>query len=913
MNLDLSHLDMGGVALLQTKLHRPRVMQQFVPRPHLWKRLDQGLDGALILVCAGAGCGKTTLISSWLEDMVARPGEHRALFPATWLSLDEYDSDISVFLRYWAAALRKIFPEACSETLDLVQSPQPAPLATLVATLSNELAMLRDDFILVLDDYHAIKGEAVPDLLAALAQHWPNSLHLVLITRHNPPLPITSLRARGQLTELRTRDLRFSGNEVRQYVNRMVEVPPDEAVLDQLERQTEGWIAGLYLATLALREGGAAAALAALAEAGGDIGDYFINDVLAQQSPDVWQFLLKTSILDRWCLPLCQHIIEADPADRSVHRYLEWLERMNFFIIPLDDRREWHRYHHLLQEVLRRRAQTTFGPDQIIELHLRAAAWFEQQGLFEEALQHALQGGDFNQSEQLMQRRFCEVLNREDRATLDRWLGMLPHDFVQQSPWLLMIQCLALQFAWRLEAIPPILERIETLLQNSASKSFVTDLPILRGIMLALQGELAFFRNQADTSVASVQQSLPLVPEAWTHVRGSCLLFLGISMQALGQSDVAAELLWAQYTAWHDKTDAGATRILFALCLNDIQAGQLERARQVGALMLEQARRGGLRVLQGWANYWLGLIAYAWNDLETAAQHFQAVVDLRFAIHARTARNGLMALSLTELARGDSVQAWDMLRLLSEYEIVLLGMESDETRSLRAQLQMLHGQTRSALAWADAFTAPLPDQPLLWLQDAHITKARLLLARGTPKDLQAAISIVDALHQVAVRTHNIRFTIVSVILHAVALDAQDRHGAAREALQNAIEMARAGGFIRVFVDQGPSVQALLSRLVQQCPRDDFMNRVLAAFPESGAQPALPVSASAPLIEALTPREQDVLLLMRKRLSDKEIARELNLSLGTVKRHAANVYQKLGVNKRWDAVAQAEALHLLTPR
>lgn len=899
---------------LRTKLHRPRVTRQLVPRPRLLERLEQGLDGALILVSAGVGYGKTTLISSWLEGRAARSGEYGAALPTAWLSLDEYDSDLGVFLRYCGAAVRTIFPEAFPETLALLQAPQQSPLATLVATLGNEIESLPGDFVLVLDDYHTITGEAVPDLLATLAKHWPRPLHLVLITRHNPALPIASLRAKGQLAEIRARDLRFTAEEVGQYISHVLEKSLSQPVLERLERQTEGWIAGLYLATLALRQAGVRASQSALAEADANTADYLMDDVLAHQPPDILQFLLRTSILDRWCVPLCEKIVGASSTDRSVRACLEWLELTNFFIIPLDDGQEWYRYHHLLRDVLQRRAQVTLGLDQIICLHREAAAWFEQQGWIEEALHHMLAAHDLDQAARLMQHSLRDVLNREDRATLDRWLHLLPEDFIQRRPWLLIIKCLALQFAWQLGAIPPTLKQIEALMEGAASESAVADLPILRGIVLALQGELAYFSNQMEHSVACVQEALTLLPASWSYVRGGYTMFLGLSMHALGQGRTIDGLLWLQYEALRDKTNAYAVRILFPLCVNDLQAGRLEQARQRGELMLEQATRGKLPVLQGWAHYWLGVIYYLWNDLAAAGRHFRAITDQRFAIHVLTARHGLTGLALVQLAQGENAAAGDTLALLSQYEISLLGTETDLTRSVHAHAQVGGGDRADALRWADAFTAPVLDQPLLWMHDPHMTKAYVLLARGTAADVQAAMQIVEALYEIAVRTHNLHFTIATTILRALTLNGQGQIEAAQAALQHAIDLARLGGFVRVFVNPDSRLQALLIRLAKLHPADDFIGHILAAWPVPEQRvPARVSPAPASLIEPLTSRELDVLQLMRERLSDKEIAQKLGIAPVTVKRHSANLYQKLGVNKRWDAVAKAEALRILPPR
>jgi LuxR family transcriptional regulator, maltose regulon positive regulatory protein len=906
--------DFSNTTLLQTKLHQPHVHPQFMPRPHFWERLDQGLDNGLILVSAGAGYGKTTLISSWLGERANNPGEHHVTLPAAWLSLDENDSHLELFLFYCGTALRTIFPGACAETFALLQAPLPVPPSTLIATLINDLEDLPEDFILVLDDYHTIQGEAVPDLLASFVQHWPHRLHLILITRHNPPLPIAALRAKGKITEFRARDLRFTSEEIRQYASRVMKEPLDQPVLQELEQQTEGWIAGLYLYTLALRQRGIAGTLTTFTEAGRNIADYLMDEVLSQQPADISQFLLKTSILECWCIPLCAQVMGDESTERGMQRCLEWLERTNFFTIQLDDRREWHRYHHLLREMLHRRARIILGADQIIELHRRAAAWFEQQGLVEEALHHLLEIHDFDQAERLVQQALREVLNREDRSTLERWVSLFPEDFIQQSPWLLIMKCSALQFMWQLGAIPPLLKRIEVLLENRTSEAAIADLPILRGLVLALKGELAFFENQMEQCAADEQEAMVLLPESWTYARGGYMLFLGLSMQELGQGQIIDRQLWKEYESLPEKTNAYAVRLLFPLCVNEVQAGRLEQSRQRGELMLEQATRGGLPVLQGWGHFWLGMIYYSWNDLTAAARHFQAVADQKFSVQVLAARHSLMGLVLVRLAQDDRSTARSTLETLAQYEVDIFGTETDATRSLRAHLQFNGGERSSAWRWADAFTGPVLDRPLLWMQEEQVTRAYLLISRGRQEDIQTAQQIIDSVLEIAEKTHNTRFTIILTILRALAIDLQGQMEAALETMRHAIDLARPGGFIRFFVDYGLLLQTPLARLAERYPADDFICQILAAFPaQESRHPVLDSSVPSLPIEGLTSREADVLLLMRERLSDKEIARKMSLSPATVKRHAANIYQKLGVRRRWDAVAKAEALHLLSQR
>ena len=455
--------------LLATKLNRPSVTGDRIDRPRLIDQLNHSLQqGSLTLVCASAGFGKTTLVSSWIESLTT--SQHPPV-PAAWLSLDEGDSDLVLFLRYFVAAIRTAFPESCADTLALLQTSQPVSQAPLLIALSNDMERLPARGVLVLDDYYTLAGNAVHDFLSELLRHWPQHLHLVLVSRSNPPLPLANLRARGQVAEIRTRDLRFRPDETAEFLNRAAAVPLSPSAIDLLHERLEGWIAGLRLVTLSLRSGANANSdLAALSGTHFEIADYLVDDVMAHLTPAILTFLLATSILDRFCAELCRHVL-GSAAERGdppcdVSACIRWLERNNLFVIPLDDDRHWYRYHHLFQELLQRRLLNEAGPEQVADLHRRAAAWFKGQGLIDEALHHALAIDDLDLAAELMIAGLCDVLNREDRVTLDRWLRLLPDEFIQRQPWLLTIKVVAVGFSWQLAALYKVLDQIDALLDK---------------------------------------------------------------------------------------------------------------------------------------------------------------------------------------------------------------------------------------------------------------------------------------------------------------------------------------------------------------------------------------------------------------------------------------------------------------
>ena len=503
--------------LLHAKLQKPSLPRDFVPRPRLTAQLNYAISNPLTLVCAPAGFGKSTLVSSWLEGLTTGRGGDLPPMPCAWLSLDANDSSIDLFLRYFIAALRTIVPGACAETAAMLTASQLPPLEAVVTRLSNEIILLPEPLVLVLDDYHSIQGTAVHEFLNTLVPHWPQPLRLVLISRVAPPLPVAALRARGQLTELRARDLRFIREEIAAYAAQALPAPLGESGVALFEARTEGWATGLRLAALTLRAGeDPEAIVASLTGSDPAFADYLMDEVLSRQPPDVQAFLLRTSILDRFCLSLCEAVFPSEDARRNARACIDWVERANLFIVPLQGR-EWYRYHQLFQDALLHRLRAEVAPEQVAELHRRAAAWFAERGLIDEALHHALSANDFELAAGIMQQKLLDVLNREDRSTLERWLRLLPEDLIQRRPWLLVMRVVALIFSWHLSALPTVLRQIEALLAEGDEASSlahdVHDLPTLRGMLAFSWGNLALYGGQAERACAFFEEALALLPD----------------------------------------------------------------------------------------------------------------------------------------------------------------------------------------------------------------------------------------------------------------------------------------------------------------------------------------------------------------------------------------------------------------
>lgn len=752
----------------------------------------------------------------------------------------------------------------------------------------------------------------------------------MLISRSNPPWPLANLRAKGQVSEIRTRDLRFTPDETAAFTGKVLAAPLSPAALALLDQRLEGWVAGMRLVTLSLRgRANAESELAGLSGTHVELADYLADEVIFSQPPAVLRFLLVTSILDRFCPALCESVLGSDVAPGDVRAHIQWLESNNLFVIPLDSERQWYRYHHLFQELLRQRLLDELGPEQVTELHRRVAAWFAEQGLIDEALRHALAINDLDLAAQLMVAGLCEVLNREDRATLDRWLRLLPDAFIQRHPWLLMIKVIVLGFSWQLATTWKLLDQIEALLaecplqrdegnERTLRSIAPEDLQVLRGTITILRGQEAFVNGQPDRAIICSEEALALIPNRWRYVRGIAVLYWGLGMHAAGRGDAAQRMLIDEYAGLLEKSDTYALCLLFTACFNAIEAGHLEQARQLAQAMLDHALSSRLPHAVGYAHYFLGVVHYHRNELDAARQHFGELIAKRLSVHTQAARNGMIGMTRVHVARAEISTAWSVMELFGQFDLDRLGQDGDDARSLRAQLALLQGDAEIAYRWADGYVAPVVGRSLLWLQDPHLAKAGILLARGTGADVQAALDILDALLGFAQHTFSVRAQIDVLALRVLAFGMQGKAAAANAALRQAVELARPGSFIRSFVDLGPSMQTMLLRLAGLGPTAETVRRILAAFP----QPPTPSNSrdgglksravNAALVEPLTSREIEVLVLLRERLSNKEIASRLVLSNTTVKRHTINIYGKLGVDRRWDAVVKAEALGILPP-
>ena len=905
--------------LLATKLHVPRPQPGVVPRPRLAQQLDEGLGRGLVLVCAPAGYGKTVLLAEW-----AQRGPHMT----AWLSLDAGDNDPARFWRHAIAALDRARPGIGERVDPLLGPPAPQSFDGLVTALINELAQPGADHVrLVLDDYHAISAQPVHTSLEFLLEHRPPGLDLVLASRSDPPLSLARLRARGQLTELRAADLRFSAGEAAALLQQVASgrVLP-EAVVTALASRTEGWAAGLQLAALSLRgQSDVAGFVAAFTGSHRYVLDYLTEEVLERQPARVRAFLLETSVLERLSGALCD-AVTGRPGSQLL---LEQIEREGLFLVPLDDVRGWWRYHHLFADLLRARLEQQ--PGQAAELHRRAAAWYEQHGLADDAIRHAAAAGEMLQAAQLIERNFDTVYSlRGEGATIQRWLSALPHDLVWSRPRLLLAQAQVTATSGHLDEVEPLLQAAERVAASGAEEPFEPTVGQAGSLVVNIPAHIALHRSylaqlrgDAEGTAAFASQALAeLHPGEWmlnATIRG----FLAVAEWLRGQLAEAERAFVASLAGWQ-ATDQLTVTVWAAYSLAQVQRsrGHLDAAARTSQRALEVTGIPGRRATPaaGLAHVSLAEVAYQRDELDSALRHVSEGIPLcRQWVYALPLASGLVTLAWVRQSTGDPAGARAAMREAGQVAPGAAGL-LNPVPAQRARLLLAQGELGAAARWAEESGLGPDDEPRYPDEPGYLVLARVLLAQDDPG---RALSLLDRLHAAAAAQDRTGSLIEVGALRALALAASGDGDEAVATLAGTLMLACPQGFVRVFADEGPQMAGLLGRLIA-AQRDGhaaatvplgFLARLRRAFAAGhdtdGPGPGLAGPGSVPgIIEPLTARELQVLAMLAGGRPNQAIAADLVVTLDTVKKHVSHVLGKLGAANRTEAVARGRELGLI---
>jgi len=940
---------MPNIPVLATKLFIPVPPPKVVFRPRLIEKLDeslcqeQGYGQKLILISAPSGFGKSTLLSEWI------PSCGR---PVAWFSLDEGDNDLTRFLAYVVAGLQTIVSNIGKDVLDLLQNSQPPPTEIILTSLLNEIAAIPRDFIFVLDDYHVIDSHAVDGALTFLIDHLPQQMHLVITTREDPDLPISRLRARGQLTELRASDLRFTPAEAAEFLNRVMGLDLSAADIGILDTRTEGWIAGLQLAALSMKDQQDIPGY--IRTFAGDhrfIVDYLVEEVLKCQPEPIRRFLMQTAILDRMNGYLC----DAVTGQQGGRARLENLQRGNYFIIPLDDRQYWYRYHHLFADVLYMHLMTE-QPEQITTLHQRASVWFEQNGATSDAIKHALAALDFERAANLIEMAFPEMSRTRQEVTMLGWLGDLPDAVVRVRPVLCNLYAGTLMQSGEIQNVDSYLETAEQWLGLYHEGNERSGIPPSSMIVVnqeefrRLPGAIAMHRagqslmlGKVDEAIRYAKRVLELAQkDDFLRVGGAGAL-LGLSFWAHGDlvdarqvyPDSILNLQRAGYL-----TDA--TGCALALADIVITQGHLHEAMSIYQQALRAASEKGEPNLRGTADILVGMsvLYYEHNDLISASQFLLRARDQ--GEHTGLPQNRYRwraAMARIRQTEGDLTGA---MALLDEAERLYTTDFTPSVRpvaAMKARLFAEQGRVEEALDWAREQKLTTADDLSYLHEFEHITLARILLAcyrrarsgsfvKTAEPSLQSATTLLDRLLTAAETGGRVRSVIEIRILQALIQHEQGETLAALSLLQEALALAEAEGFMRIFLDEGPQMEHLLREALPLKVHADYTRKLLAAFESDkpqrgGIVPTDPTAVikfeltkpgahplKTALVEPLSQRELEVLRLFQTELSGPEIAQELMVALSTIRTHTKSIYGKLNVNSRRAAVRRAIELKLI---
>jgi LuxR family maltose regulon positive regulatory protein len=903
--------------LLDTKLFAPRRRRGLVPRPQLTERLKRGSESKLTLVSAPAGFGKTTLLAEW------RAGAQDAESSTAWLSLDAGDNDAASFWAHLIAALQAVAPGLGASAVTLLESGQP-PIEAVLPPLLNELNAVPNDIVLVLDDYHAIDARDIQDGISFLLEHLPPQVHLVIATRADPALPLARLRARGELVEIRAADLRFTPDEAAAYLNGVMGLDLSASDVAALEGRTEGWIAALQLAGLSMQgRDDIAGFIAGFAGDDRYIVDYLVEEVLQRQPDEVRSFLLETSILDRLSGPLCDAVTGRDGGKAM----LVALDRGNLFLVPLDDRRRWYRYHRLFADVLHARLLDEM-PDRVPHLHRRASDWYEQNGERSEAIRHAMAGEDFVRAADLVELAIPAMRQARQEATVRRWLDALPDELIRVRPVLSVHAAGASLIRGQLDGVDAHLRDAERWLDGAADgierpSAASTEMVVVdEEEFRRLPGAIAVYRAAQALAMGDVVATLTHARRALELVAGDDHLGRGAAAGFLGLVKWTSGELEAAHHSWSDAVaslrSAGHVSDVLgcSIALADIRIaqGRLGEAMNTYERGLQLVPEHGAPVLRGTADMHVGVadILRERNDVNGARQHLQRSEDL--GEHLGLAQNPYRWRVAMARVKGAEADVHGALELLDEAERLYVSDFFPNVRpiaAMKARLWVAQGRLPEAWGWAREQGLSAADDLTYRREFEHVTLARLLLAQGArdraDDTMDEAAELLDRLLVAADEGGRNGSVIEILVVQALGRHARDDVAGALASLERAVALAEPEGHVRLIVDEGPSIGPLLKLAAKRRNAPSYVRRLLAAAVTAEGQAAVDQS----LIEPLSERELEVLRLLESDLDGPEMARELTVSLNTVRTHTKNIYSKLGVNNRRAAVRRAIELDLLS--
>ena len=912
--------------LLKTKLHIPAGRTRLVHRSRLIDQLMSGIDGRLSLISAPAGSGKTTLVCDFVRQINR---------PTAWISLDSGDDDVTRLLTYVVAALDSINVRTSNGLRSLLESSRQHPIETTATMLLNDISSLAAPAVLVLDDYHAIRSETVHNILTFLLNNLPPCLHIVITSRTRTPLSVSRLRARGQLTELHISDLRFTADEATEFLRQVMGLTLADETISALETRTEGWIAGLQLAALSLqRNSDEAEFLKTFSGRHNFVLDYLVDEVISQQPEHIQSFLLRTSILSRLTGPLCDTVT----GQQNGQATLIALEQSNLFVVALDNKRQWYRYHHLFSEFLIARAQESLGESGLADLHRRASNWYRESALTDEAIRHSLAAQDFDTAAEMIEKSSGELYSRGALSALKSWLESLPDATRRARPRS------SIYYAWTLlltsdgtgtndtafSQAEDYLRSAENQIKESTDDSYGEDLGMIYAVRTSMSSwhpvRKSAFCAQKDLSniIRCGQQSLSrLRPEnlVWRCVVN---IGLGLAYRYIGSiKDATASFAEASRQGSSGGNLAGT---IFAHCNWAqllIQQGQLHKAEHVyrEGLRVAAARNGGLLPITGQLYIGLGRLFYEWNNLDEAARSIAEGIK-RTEAGGSLEPDALLKLARIRILQRDAPAASELIEQVTD----MTNSPDTKTTALtqarieHAMLMLAENNIPEASKWAATFGPSLLVDPDPWIEHEYIALGRVMNTQG---DQDKVIPALEILRKDAAASGRVGSQIEICTVLASSYQNSGDTDAARARLIEALERAEPSRYTRLFVDQGQAILTLLNEIHQTIKKNhsyasvsrEYIERLLTTArgqfdPATNIRSATGSAANFALVEPLSDRELEILSLISTGHSNQEIADKSFVALSTVKWHINNIYGKLQVTSRTQAIVRSQQLGLV---
>ena len=887
--------------MLQTKLYRPPINDDYLYRDHLIDLLNQNKDRPFSLVCAPSGYGKSMLISSWLENCECH---------YIWLSLSDDENDFRTFLENILFSINSVFPDSLENFAALLKGPELPPIKIIAETLINDLDDITKDFVLVLDDFHLINNQQINELIDKVLKYPTQNMHLVIISRRDPSINLSSLRSHGRMNEVRMRDLSFNTTEVSELFKKLSPLKLNDKSISSIHEKTEGWVTGLRLILLTLHDANDVDKLLKNLEKGFfNISEFLMEEVIRKQPIEIQNTLLSSSILDRLSADLITEVCFPDnnKLENRGEEFINWLINSNLFLIPLDLQNHWFRYHHLFQDILLEQFKNTTNPEKIKTIHARASNWFEQNGFMDQAIHHAHIVGDLDKIVSIIEKYRNDALNNDKWHILERWLLAVPFEVQQQKPILLLTQAWISYQQTKIDEVVGVLERLDTLAKDIAfSKEMLGEFALFKGI-------IAYFSAQEEESKEYLEEACENLKDDIGVILGEAELFYAVVLQMCGETEKGIQFLNQCLLKAKPSDIMYLSRITSGYVYMYMLEGDYTKAEVAGIRFDKIAEKCQSQFVLAWSKLLLGAIYFNKFDLEKAVSYFKSGLKNRYISDMSISVNAYIGLTFSFQLLQRKDEANNALEKLLEFvEEMNNNVFMPAVLSCQAWMDLQNGKLSSAISWAHSTEPPLdPLSLFVWLDRPLITKARILIEENTKKSLTVA---VDLLLQTLQLVQSVNYTCHFIDLYILLSIAYQKQGDKDNSIAmftKAVLLGESQRIIRPFMETKELItdqfmimkekniaRAFIEELSSILENTNYHGEEVA---KKATKEKLKDTFKGFKIQKLTSREKEIIELVAKGYRNKEIADKLFISLDGVKKHIYRTYQKLHVKNRVELI------------